>query len=138
MADVPGTIVGFWSPPYARSINVAGWHLHFLTDDRKGGGHLLGCSGAGLEAKMEDLDDLRLAIPETTQFLHADLTQDPSQALDQGRTRALTGLSRRPDLFLQGICRHSSVRTLNLQCIRKTRISQTAQRYRRRHRRPGT
>ena len=83
MTDVPGTIVGFWSPPYARSINVAGWHLHFLTDDRKGGGHLLGCSGAGLEAKMEDLDDLRLAIPETTQFLHADLTQDPSRALEK-------------------------------------------------------
>ena len=83
MTDVPGTIVGFWSPPYARSINVAGWHLHFLTDDRKGGGHLLGCGGAGLEAKMEDLDDLRLAIPETTQFLHADLTQDPSEALDK-------------------------------------------------------
>jgi hypothetical protein len=36
-----------------------------------------------MEAKMEDLDDLRLAIPETTQFLHADLTQDPSEALDK-------------------------------------------------------
>ena len=83
MTDVPGTIVGFWSPPYARSINVAGWHLHFLTDDRRGGGHLLGCGGAGLEAKMEDLDDLRLASPETAQFLHADLTQDPSEALDK-------------------------------------------------------
>jgi len=83
MTDVPGTIVGLWSPPYARSINVAGWHLHFLTDDRRGGGHLLGCGGAGLEAKMEDLDDLRLAISQTTQFLHADLTQDPSRALDK-------------------------------------------------------
>jgi len=83
MKDVTGTIVGFWSPPYARSINVAGWHLHFLTDDRKGGGHLLGCGGQGLEAKLQDLDDLRLAIPETAQFLHADLTQDPSAALDK-------------------------------------------------------
>ena len=75
MKDVTGTIVGFWSPPYARSINVAGWHLHFLTDDRTGGGHLLGCRGQGLESKLQDLDDLRLAIPETAQFLHADLTQ---------------------------------------------------------------
>jgi len=48
-----------------------------------GGGHLLGWSIAGLEAKMEDLDDLRLAIPETTQFLHTDLTQNPSQAMDK-------------------------------------------------------
>ena len=83
MKEVTGTIVGFWSPPYASSINVAGWHLHFLTDDRKGGGHLLGCRGQGLEAKLQDLDDLRLAIPETAQFLRADLTQNPSAALDK-------------------------------------------------------
>ena len=83
MTDVSGTVVGFWSPPYARSINVAGWHLHFLTDDRKGGGHMLGCRGQGMTAKLQDLDDLRMAIPETTQFLHADLTQDPSAALDK-------------------------------------------------------
>src|SRR5262249_21468486 len=81
--NVSGTVVGFWSPPYARSINVAGWHLHFLTDDRKGGGHILGCRGHALEAKLQDLDDLRLAIPETAQFLHADLSQDPSAALDK-------------------------------------------------------
>ena len=83
MKEVTGSIVGFWSPPYARSLNVAGWHLHFLTDDRKGGGHLLGCGGRGLEAKLQELDDLRLAIPETAQFLHADLTRDPSAALDK-------------------------------------------------------
>lgn len=81
--DVSGTVVGFWSPPYARSINVAGWHLHFLTADRNGGGHILGCRGHELEAMLQDLDDLRLAIPETAQFLHADLTQDPSAILDK-------------------------------------------------------
>src|SRR5262245_14168265 len=81
--DVSGTVVGFWSPPYARSINVAGWHLHFLTADRNGGGHMLGCRGHGLAAQLQDLDDLRLAIPETAEFLHADLTQDPSAVLDK-------------------------------------------------------
>ena len=78
-----GTVVGSWSPPYSRSINVAGWHLHFGTADRSGGGHILGCRGRGLEATLQDLDDLRLAIPETDQFLHADLTQDPSAALNK-------------------------------------------------------
>lgn len=32
--DVEGTIVGFFSPPYADGINVPGYHLHFLTDDK--------------------------------------------------------------------------------------------------------
>jgi acetolactate decarboxylase len=82
MRDARGTIVGFWSPPYAKSLNVSGWHLHFLTDDRQGGGHVLDCKGEGLEAAIADLDDVRLAIPETREFLEADLTQDPTAALD--------------------------------------------------------
>ena len=83
LRDTQGTIVGFWSPTYSRSIAVTGWHLHFLSADRGQGGHLLGCRAAHLEASAQDLDDLRLAIPETRQFLHADLTRDPTAALDK-------------------------------------------------------
>jgi acetolactate decarboxylase len=77
-----GTLAGFWTPKYARSINIAGWHLHFVTDDRTGGGHLLDCQGVGLRAKIQDLADVRIAIPETAAFLQADLSQDPSRDLD--------------------------------------------------------
>ena len=41
--DVTGTLVGFWCPPYAEGINVPGYHFHFITADRKAGGHLLDC-----------------------------------------------------------------------------------------------
>jgi acetolactate decarboxylase len=80
-ADVVGTLVGFWSPPYARSINVVGWHLHFLTDDHGGGGHALHCRGAQLRGMIQELSDVRIAIPETAAFLHADLSRDPSSEL---------------------------------------------------------
>ena len=40
MKDVPGTIVGFRSPPYVRGINDPGYHLHFLSNDKTQGGHL--------------------------------------------------------------------------------------------------
>jgi acetolactate decarboxylase len=82
LTDVSGTAVGFWTPLYARTINVAGWHLHFVTDDRTGGGHLLDCQGANLRVQMQDLADVRIAMPETAAFLQADLSQDPSQELD--------------------------------------------------------
>jgi acetolactate decarboxylase len=39
--NVEGTMVGFRFPEYAKGINVSGWHLHFLTKDRKRGGHVL-------------------------------------------------------------------------------------------------
>jgi len=80
--NVVGTIAGFWTPSYARSINIACWHLHFVTADRTGGGHLLDCQGGGLRAQVQDLADVRSAMPETAAFLQGDLSQDPSRDLD--------------------------------------------------------
>ncbi len=80
--DVSGTLAGFWTPAYARSLNIAGWHLHFVTDDRTGGGHLLDCRAVGLRAQLQELADVRIAMPETAAFLQADLSQDPSRDLD--------------------------------------------------------
>ncbi len=82
LTDVSGTAVGFWTPVYARTINVAGWHLHFVTEDRFGGGHVLDCQGVDLRVQMQDLADVRIAMPETAAFLQADLSHDPSQELD--------------------------------------------------------
>lgn len=41
MNDVSGTIVGFRGPPYVKGINDTGYHLHFLSDDKTQGGHIL-------------------------------------------------------------------------------------------------
>ncbi|HEX4144576.1 MAG TPA: acetolactate decarboxylase [Pirellulales bacterium] len=90
-SDVAGTLVGFWTPSYARSLNVAGWHLHFVNDARSGGGHLLSCQANGLCAQLQELADVRIAIPETAEFLRADLSRDPTKELDvaeRGRRRS--------------------------------------------------
>lgn len=41
MKDVSGTIVGFRGPPHVKGINDTGYHLHFLSDDKTQGGHIL-------------------------------------------------------------------------------------------------
>jgi acetolactate decarboxylase len=42
--DTQGTIIGFRCPDSVKGgINVPGYHLHFITADRKAGGHLLAC-----------------------------------------------------------------------------------------------
>ena len=41
--NLKGTIVGFWYPRYVGGINVPGYHFHFITKDRKRGGHVLDC-----------------------------------------------------------------------------------------------
>jgi acetolactate decarboxylase len=81
--DVCGTLIGFWSPGYLQSILVAGYHLHFLSQDRRSGGHLLDCAGRGLRAQVRRVADFRVSLPESASFLHADLTRNPAEDLDR-------------------------------------------------------
>jgi hypothetical protein len=37
-SDVSGTLVGFWTPAYARTLSIPGYHLHFLSADHTRGG----------------------------------------------------------------------------------------------------
>jgi acetolactate decarboxylase len=79
--DVSGTLVGFWTPEYARTLNVPGYHLHFVSADRKRGGHLLQCRGSNLRLQIQRAGDYRIALPETEDFLKADLRRDPAADL---------------------------------------------------------
>jgi len=76
-------MVGFWSPPYASCVEVAGYHLHLLTDDRRAGGHVLDCRAAELAVRLQEESDVHLALPHTTAFRGADLTHDPTADLDR-------------------------------------------------------
>ncbi len=52
--DVRGTLVGFWTPPFVPgSIGVPGFHLHFISEDRAQGGHLLDFSADRLEVALD-------------------------------------------------------------------------------------
>ncbi len=79
--DIDATLVGFWTPAYARTINVAGWHVHALTADHLRGGHVLDAAAEGLQVRMAELADVRMAIPATEDFLEADLSHDVSEQL---------------------------------------------------------
>lgn len=79
--DVTGTLVGLWSPGFSSAFSVAGYHFHFLSDDRPEGGHLLDLESESLQLKMEALTDFRLALPETEAFLKADLRKNTADEL---------------------------------------------------------
>ena len=51
--NVYGTLVGFWTPRYATTLNVPGYHLHFMSDDRESGGHLQQCRGRNLRLQIQ-------------------------------------------------------------------------------------
>ena len=79
--DVDGSLVGIWAPQFSSALNIAGYHFHFLSEDRTKGGHLLECSGQNLRVRVERLNDFHLSLPESEEFLRADLTKDSSKDL---------------------------------------------------------
>lgn len=72
-ADIAGTLVGFWTPDFARAIGIPGYHIHFISDDRTIGGHVLDLQAAGLSIECNQTNDLRIAMPSRGAFLSADL-----------------------------------------------------------------
>lgn len=44
LTNVSGTLVGFRHPTYFGTINASGYHFHFVSDNRKMGGHVLAVS----------------------------------------------------------------------------------------------
>jgi len=79
--DIDGTLVGLWSPQFSSALNVAGYHFHFISEDRTKGGHLLQCNGRNLRIRVERLNDFHLSLPESEKFLRADLTKDTAKEL---------------------------------------------------------
>jgi acetolactate decarboxylase len=84
--NLAGTLVGFWTPEYAKTVNIPGYHLHFLSHDHQRGGHLLQCRGRQLRLQIQREGVLSIAMPETEDFLKADLRQDPSADLERAET----------------------------------------------------
>jgi acetolactate decarboxylase len=81
LENVAGTLVGFWTPSYARMINVPGYHLHLLSDDHRHAGHVLDLQACELSLELHRESHLQLVLPETPAFLQADLSGDPAAAL---------------------------------------------------------
>jgi acetolactate decarboxylase len=92
--DEVGTLVGFWAPLYARAVNVPGYHFHFISEDRALGGHLLGMEARTLQVGVHVESELHVAIPETEEFLAADLSGDHQQALHRAETMGHRPTSR--------------------------------------------
>jgi acetolactate decarboxylase len=72
--NVSGTMVGFRLPSYLGGVGAAGYHLHFLTSDRRAGGHVLSCQMSNVKAEVDLTGELEVALPSDSDFYHVDLS----------------------------------------------------------------
>lgn len=64
--NIKGTLVGFWCPEYVGGINVPGYHLHFISDDRTKGGHLLELAMPEASAALDITRQFDMKLAEET------------------------------------------------------------------------
>ncbi len=74
--EIRGSLVGVYFPDYMNGINMPGWHLHFLSEDRSKGGHVFDVSIREGEAKVDKISSIFIQLPESAAFDTYSLKQD--------------------------------------------------------------
>ncbi|MCB0208044.1 MAG: acetolactate decarboxylase [Anaerolineae bacterium] len=101
-SNVKGDMIGFRLPDYMGGLNVAGYHFHFISDDRQMGGHVLDCQTDNLAIAIETIDQFRLdGIQNDTQYADAkpaDLPPTASEPVVLGALYNLTGPQAQLDI----------------------------------------
>ena len=82
LTEVEGTMLGFRFPDYAEGIEVGGYHLHFISADRRRGGHVLGSRANGLRARFDPSNELHIELPPAVDLADPDLAAATHAAVE--------------------------------------------------------
>lgn len=81
--NIEGHLVGFYTPPFVPSVNVPGFHFHFIDSSMTAGGHLLRCEPERLVIKLQTFFNMELSLPKTLDYLTASFTRDATKDLEK-------------------------------------------------------
>lgn len=77
--NVRGSIIGFRSPAFLQGVGVAGDHLHFISEERDRGGHVLEVEchpGVPVKLSASVQSRVHLEFPDDDDYQEVDLTPD--------------------------------------------------------------
>ena len=86
--NVKGSLVCVYFPDYMDGINAAGWHLHFLSEDRTMGGHVFDLHMLQGTAKMDKISRIDIQLPWEPAFDTYSLknaSQEEIKSVEQGK-----------------------------------------------------
>lgn len=63
-----GTLVCVYFPDYMDGINASGWHMHFLSKDKKYGGHVFEAALGSGECLLQKMDRIDIQLPNDAAF----------------------------------------------------------------------
>lgn len=71
--NIAGTIVGFYTPEMFHGVASSGFHLHFLADDKKFGGHILDYTLERGAVELANISTFTQELPTAESYLDADI-----------------------------------------------------------------
>lgn len=81
--EIKGTVVGLYCPSYMGMTNNVGWHLHFISNDRRIGGHVLDLSTSKAECRITKIGSVHTVIPDRTDFHSLDLSENQKKDIEK-------------------------------------------------------
>ena len=81
--NVEGHLVGFYTPSFVPSVNVPGYHFHFIDRTFSAGGHLLSCEPERLDIQLQIFFSMELTLPKTLDYLPASFSRDAKKDLEK-------------------------------------------------------
>ena len=77
--EVSGKLAGFRFPEFVEGMNVPGYHLHFLSNDHRAGGHVLALELEHGRLAIDDTSDFHIELPTDGALLAAELGGDRAE-----------------------------------------------------------
>ena len=81
--NITGTVVGLFCPNYMGGLNSTGWHFHFISDDKKHGGHVLELAFQSGKVLIDKTDKFNMVIPDDKPFQSLNLAKDMKEDIRQ-------------------------------------------------------
>ena len=86
--NVKGSLICFYFPDYMESLNLPGWHFHFISEDRTKGGHVFDLKINSCHVQMDKIARIELQLPTEPRFDTYDLktaSQEDTKSVEQGK-----------------------------------------------------
>ncbi len=83
LREVTGTMLGFRFPDYAEGIEVSGYHLHFIDEQRRRGGHVLSSRSLDLRVRLDPSNDLHVELPPGIELADSEVAAETHAAVER-------------------------------------------------------
>lgn len=84
--NIKGTVVALYCPDYMDGLNTPGWHFHFISDDKKKGGHILELAFDSAKAELDSTREFDMYLSDNKDFQKMELAKDVSGAIKKVET----------------------------------------------------